>query len=324
MAAWRAWRLRWKRRRFLLRALIKSRELTEISNRTEGLPKDAILAFVCIRNEATRLPHFLAYHRKLGVDHFIFVDNNSDDGSRELLETAEDVSLWSTAASYKKSRFGVDWLNHLLARYGKDHWCLTLDADELFYYENCDQHDLRALTKDLNAKGQAMLGALMLDLYPQGPIGTQSYTLGDDPLQVLSWFDAGNYRTRVQPFMQNLWVQGGPRARVFFADEPDKAPTLNKTPLVRWHWRYVYMNSTHALLPRRMNPISKTVGAVLLHTKFLPGVVERSQEEKARGEHFGTASQYAGYYDALSAGPDLWHDGAEQFQNWEQLKKLKL
>jgi hypothetical protein len=30
----------------------------------------------------------------------------------------------------------------------------------------------------------------------------------------------------------NLWIQGGPRARRFFADDPERAPALNKIPLV--------------------------------------------------------------------------------------------
>ena len=33
----------------------------------------------------------------------------------------------------------------------------------------------------------------------------------------------------------NLWIQGGPRARgCSFADDPKRAPALNKIPLVKW------------------------------------------------------------------------------------------
>lgn len=322
MHALRAWRLRGKRRRFLLRALLKRGELKLVSKKLENASEDAVLAFACMRNEALRLPHFLEYYRKLGVDHFIIVDNDSRDDTRKILETQADVSLWATPASYRKSRFGMDWVNHLLAVYGAGHWCLTVDADELLAFEDPDGTGLRGLTKRLDQVGQVAFGALMLDLYPKGPLGEQTYTAGDTPLNVLEWFDPGPYRTRIQPFMQNLWVQGGPRARMFFAKTPDQAPTLNKTPLVKWHWRYAYMNSTHTLLPPKLN-VQRLEGA-LLHTKFLPTVTTRAAEEKGRGEHFGVAQQYARYYDAVIAAPDLWYEGSNRYEGWEQLSKLGL
>ena len=37
---------------------------------------------------------------------------------REYLLAQPDVSLWSTDASYKAARFGMDWINHLLRRHG--------------------------------------------------------------------------------------------------------------------------------------------------------------------------------------------------------------
>jgi len=324
LSALRAWRLRHKRRRLLARAYFKRRDLTCLADRTARIGPKTILAFACIRDEAVRLPHFLAHHRALGVGHFLIVDNASSDGSRDLLLAAPDVSLWSTQASYRAARFGLDWLNHLLARYGHGHWCLTLDADELFHYPKCDSRDLAALTGALQAQGRESYGALMLDLYPKGRLGTQAYRPGDDPLAVLRWFDPEGYRIRVQPRLGNLWIQGGPRARKFFAETPERAPTLNKVPLVRWHWRYAYVNSTHSLLPRRLNDLHQRGNGLLLHTKFLPQVVERARIEKVRGEHFGLAHHYDGYYDGLVAGPDLWHDGAQRFENWRQAEAVGL
>jgi hypothetical protein len=77
-------------------------------------------------------------------------------------------------------------------------------------------------------------------------------------------------------------VQGGVRARMFFGKDPRRAPTLNKTPLVRWDRRYAYVSSTHSLLPRRLNHVYDTTGGeklsgILLHTKFLHTIVEKSR-----------------------------------------------
>lgn len=324
-----ALKLRFRRQLLLVRALRRHRQLSPVIDRTTQIARDDILCFLCIRNEVPRLPHFLAHHRALGVRHFLVVDNASTDGSGTLLTDQPDVSLWHTAASYKASRFGMDWLTALQLRHGHGHWCLTLDADELLVYPHVQTRPLSALTGWLEAQGRDSFGALTLDMYPEGPVSQGQVAPGEDPLGHLSWFDAGNYLTQVQPRMRNLWVQGGARARAFFASDPRRAPTLNKTPLVRWHWRYAYVNSTHAILPPRLNEVYATDGGeltsgVLLHTKFLPGITERSAEEKVRAEHFGDASQYSAYYDRLTADPVLHTRASTRYTGWRQLEALGL
>ncbi|RYI29173.1 MAG: glycosyltransferase family 2 protein, partial [Acetobacteraceae bacterium] len=279
--------------------------------------------------EALRLPHFLHHHRALGVRHFLVVDNGSSDGSAGLLRGQPDVSLWKTSDSYKASRFGMDWLTWLQLRHGHGHWCLTLDADELLVYPYWQTRPLPALTNWLEGQGRASFGALTVDMYPEGPVSQGQVAPGDDPLTHLTCFDCGNYQTQVQPRMRNLWVQGGVRARAFFAADPRRAPTLNKTPLVHWNRRFAYVNSTHALLPPRLNVVYATDGGeltsgVILHTKFLPGITERSAEEKARGEHFGNADQYSAYYDRLSADPVLHTPASIRYTGWRQLEALGL
>ena len=318
-----------RRQKLLLRAWRKSRQLSAVADRTANIAPDDILCFLCIRNEAQRLTHFLAHHRALGVRHFLAVDNGSTDCSRALLADQPDVSLWQTGASYKASRFGMDWLTWLMLRHGSGHWCLTLDADELLIYPYWQTRPLPALTKWLQIQGRDSFGALTVDMYPDGPVSHGQVPPDSDPLTHLQWFDAGNYQTQVQPRMRNLWVQGGARARAFFATDPRRAPTLNKTPLVQWNWRYTYVNSTHALLPPRLNQVYATDGGeltsgVLLHTKFLPGIEGRSAEEKARGEHFGNASQYAAYYDRLSADPILHTTASTRYTGWRQMEALGL
>ena len=105
-----AYAMRWKRRRLLWRAIRKRRELVALADRSAAIRPGDILAAVTVRNESVRLPFFLTHYRRLGVAHFLFVDNGSDDGSRDYLAAQPDVSLWTTAASYRLSRFGLDWL----------------------------------------------------------------------------------------------------------------------------------------------------------------------------------------------------------------------
>lgn len=323
---WWAWRLRWKRQKYLWRAFRSRHALKPLADRTAQIAPGEILCFATLRNEALRLPGFLAHYRALGVNHFLMVVNDSSDGSAEMLADQPDVSVWTTNASYHDSRFGMDWQNGLLARYGHGHWCLTVDADEVLIYPHWQDQGLPALTAHLDRVGQPALGALMLDLYPKGSLGDAAT---GDPLAGLDWFDPGPYRTQIQYPKWNRWVQGGPRDRMFFADRPRKAPTLNKLPLIRWHRHYAYTNSTHSALPRRLNtawdgPGDPRLSGVLLHSKFMPGIVARSQEEKIRRQHFGHPRDYDAYYDALIAAPDLWHDGSARLTGWQQLVALGL
>src|SRR5690606_4966848 len=129
---------RLRRKRLLGRAMLRSRDLRPVALRNDAVRSGGILLFCTLRNERIRLPWFLSYYRDLGISHFFFVDNDSDDGSRDYLAGQPDVSLWTTKASYKNSRFGMDWLTALLRRYGHGHWCLTVDVDEFLIYPFCE------------------------------------------------------------------------------------------------------------------------------------------------------------------------------------------
>lgn len=328
-SSWLAYRLRWKRRRFLFRIWRKRRQIAVVSDKTRLIQRDGILGFGTVRNEMVRLPHFLSHYRKLGIDHFLIVDNGSDDGTAAYLAAQPDVSLWTTQHSYRLARFGMDWVGWLQWQYGHGHWCLTVDADELLVYPSSERRNLRALTTWLDDNNRSSFGALLLDLYPKGPLEDATYVAGNDPTQTLCWFDADNYRSRIHSYYGNLWIQGGARDRVFFAADPQRAPTLNKTPLVKWHWRYAYVSSTHQILPRHLHDVFDFKGdsrasGVLLHTKFLPIIGAKSAEELTRKQHFENSTIYADYHRVLTANPDLWHAGAQKLENSAQLVELGL
>jgi Glycosyl transferase family 2 len=322
-------RLRLRRQRLIARAIRKRRELKVVHDRTAGLGADAILLAATLRNEKLRLPYFLSYYRNLGVDHFLMVDNGSDDGSREYLAAQPDVSLWTTAQSYQASRYGMDWLNWLLIRHAHGHWALTVDIDEFFVYPFCDTRPIRALTDWLDGCGIDAFPAMLLDMYPKGPVGAEPYREGRNPIEIANHFDSGNYAISRNALFGNLWIQGGPRARVFFADRPDEAPALNKIPLVRWNRRYAYASSTHVLLPRRLNLAydskgGEKVSGCLLHPKFLSPFTEKVTEELTRRQHFATGREYLAYAAAGSAATELWCKWSETYINWRQLEILGL
>ena len=321
--------MRLRRKRTKLRAYRKHFSLKSVVNRTERIAPDDILLFSTFRDEYIRLPYFLKYYRDLGVSHFLMVDNGSTDGGQEFLAEQKDVSLWRTNSSYKQSRFGVDWLNWLQQQYGHGHWTLVVDPDELFVYPFCDTRPIRALTDWLDGSQIRSFGAMLLDMYPKGRIDAVPYTSGQNPIEIASWFDPGNYTIERNKYYGNLWIQGGPRARMFFPDVPKKAPALNKIPLVKWDRRYAYVSSTHMLLPRGLNKTydewgGEKASGVLLHAKFLDTFTVKAAEELTRKQHYSASVEYMAYAEHLKDNPELWCKWSEKYINWRQLEILGL
>lgn len=323
------YKLRLERKRFLVRAWRKARELLLVADRTDMIRPNDVLCFVTLRNERIRLPYFLQYYRERGVAHFVFVDNDSTDGTREYLAAQKDCSVWTTPASYKRSRFGMDWLNALLRQYGTGHWCVVVDPDEFLLYPFCDTRPIPALTDWLESSSIKSFGAMLLDMYPKGPITAQPYAEGQNPFDIACWFDSGNYMIDRNWEFGNLWIQGGPRARLFFPDKPERAPALNKIPLVKWEKHYAFASSTHMLLPRGLNLVfdewgGEKASGVLLHAKFLDTFTHKAREELERKQHYANSHEYKAYASGLQQDPNLWCKWSERFINWRQLEILGL
>lgn len=330
MDIWQRYRLRVRRRMLRYRAFRSRRQIMPVTDRLQGVAKDAILLVAVLRNEMTLLPYFMRYYRDLGVDHFLMIDNDSNDGSLAWLSVQPDVTLWSAKGSYKAARYGLDWTNWILMRHARRHWVLVVDIDEFFVYPFCDSRPIRALTDFLDLKDQPSFPAMVLDMYPsKGMTGEEAYLPGKNPFEIASHFDGGNYTITRNSLYGNLWIQGGPRARALFADEPVMAPSLNKIPLVKWAWPYAYASSTHMLLPRGLNNIYDDFGGerlsgCLLHAKFLSILPKKVSEELERKEHFADSREYSAYAKALEADVTLCNRWSEKYVNWRQLEILGL
>lgn len=197
-------RRRLERQRLIARAIRRRRALRTVSNRTERIAPGDILCCVTLRDERARLPYLLDYYRAMGVRHFLMVDDASTDGSGACLRGQPSVSLWWTNHGYKAARFGMDWINSLLLRHGRGHWCLTVDSDEFLVYPHTDQRPLPALTGWLEAMGRRSFPAMLLDMYPQGPVEDAVCPEGPEPFRIARWFDPANYSICKNAYFGNL------------------------------------------------------------------------------------------------------------------------
>ena len=282
----------------LARAQIKSVALKAVKNRTRRIgPRDIILVS-CQRNELPRLPFFFDYYRHLGVGHFFFIDNDSNDGSREWLADQEDCSLWHTRASYRRSQYGMDWCNALLRRYGSERWCLTVDPDEFLVYPQMGTRSLRALCQYLDDEERRSFQTVMLDAYSDKRLSDTLYRSGDDPFEICPFFDRDGYIQDVG-WGRGTLTRGGPRLRAYFSEHPADAPALNKTPLVKWRWYFLYTSSMHDLRPYYLNDadqyLAPAATGCLFHFKFMSSLTAKAAEEMRRKQHFADSAEYKRY-----------------------------
>lgn len=302
------------------------RRLRATIDNTGRIQSRDVLLFCTLRNEAIRIPYFLEYYRGLGVNHFIFVDNGSTDGFQSIVTALDDVSVWYTEDSYKSSNFGMHWLNYLLGRYGTGHWCVTCDPDEFLVYPRSDSRNLHELGMHLQQTGKKSLFTLMLDMYDTDMVSAD-YHAGEKPWDICPYFDKSGYAANLDPWLQNIHVQGGVRKRVFYTTDPASAPALNKIPFVKWQRHYNYLSSMHCLLPRSPNKVysEHDVTGCLLHFKFISLIAQKSEEEMNRGEHYDDSSEYRKYHSAVAERQRLYSENiSAQYEGWEQLVSLGL
>ncbi|HEX4508986.1 MAG TPA: glycosyltransferase family 2 protein [Burkholderiaceae bacterium] len=302
-----------------------ARALQPARVRDEALRAAGCLLVCCVRNERVRIPAFLAHYRRLGVAHFLFIDNESDDGLAELLAGEADCSRWLARGSYKAANFGMDWCNLLLARHGVGKWCLTVDPDEFLVFPWWDERGLAALTRYMDGCGQPSLHAPMIDAYGPGHVSETLLHEGQSPFEACPWFDRYNLTQRYDERRRNFWIQGGVRLRCFNAGHPALAPALNKVPLVRWERGLRYVSSMHHLNRPRYNCTvladPQAVSGVLFHFKYVHLLGAKAREELARREHYAGSREYRAY---LAAGDPILHDPAVsvRWRDWRQLREL--
>jgi len=272
------------------------------------LPVNQRFVVLCVvRNEVRMLPQFLEYYRSIGVEHFLFVDNDSTDGTTRLLEDQADVSLWKTSQNYSDAHYGVDWINWIASNHCTGKWVLTVDADELFVYPDMENRTLSDLLNFLDSQDRSSFFAPLIDCYSEKPVGESHYDSETVLISQFPYFDSSGYKSKWGSFGE-IYMIGGVRKRVFYANTDLSPPTLNKTPLVRWNDKVKYINSTHCMLPWQLNDphgsVPMPTGA-LLHFKLTSDFAKKAEIEVQRAQHWDNAIEYRTYLDWIRSNRDF-------------------
>lgn len=260
-------------------------ELVEAGHMTHTDPHTPI-ALCVAKNDLRRLQMVVEHHRQLGIQHFVVLDNDSTDGSREWLVQQPDIDTFLVRQKFQ-SLVKYGWINRLIAHYGLNRWYLYLDSDELLVYPGCEQVDLLQLPRILEHKQHDRLAALMLDMYSAKTL----YSL-TDPVQPLqeqyNFFDSQSYDLTVGK--RGPIIKGGPRKRVF-SEKSEDSPLLIKYPLFKAMPGTIF-ESAHYLYPYQQ---TRRIEAAILHYKFLDSDLQRHEQIAREGNFQGGSREYKRY-----------------------------
>ncbi len=303
-----------------IRMRMHQRELTEVSISSDLEKSTHVVVAIC-HNEAHRLPYFLRYYREMGIHEFIFIDNDSRDGSIDLLKSEDGCTIFSAVGSYKNARFGIDWVNILLKAFCNGKWILHVDADEFLCFPESIGRDITDLTRYLSSRGEASMNCLLLDLYSRKSIRHNRCDVGQNPFDLLKYYDADGYMIEEHACTRTTWIKGGVRGRNYFLKKEWEGPALNKTPLVKWERSFAFLKSAHQLWPFYLNEGSSgdhSVSGALLHAKFLADFIGKIKSEQTRRQH---SEEYDAYIDQVNADhvDEFYRDQSRLFVDWRSL-----
>jgi glycosyltransferase involved in cell wall biosynthesis len=263
------------------------------------LLQQSLLVVTVVRNEMIMLPHFLAHYRALGVRCFVFVDNCSDDGTREYLQQQPDVVLYSSDTEYKKSHYGVAWQQAVLGNLCLGKWALLVDADELLVFDGCEQRTLQEFVAEAEAEGADAVSTYMIDMYPYGDLA-EADLAAMTPFEAAPWFDAApliSWRLGSGMYGNGATWLSTLRHRLSNPSAPN-AFTSQKTTLVRYQPWMRFSQGLHdaSNVRRSAQP------AWLAHFKYHAGFKDKVHTEVRRGQHYNNAAEYRRYMVMLAEG----------------------
>ncbi|WP_162914125.1 glycosyltransferase family 2 protein [Taklimakanibacter lacteus] len=298
--------------------------LAKIDTRRMQFARDEVLCVVGMRNELLRLPYFLEYHRKLGVDRFLCMDNGSDDGTTEYLLDQEDCHCFHTEGSHFANNIDPpNWSNAVLNAFCKGHWCVVIDGDELLVYPGSENVSLQQFCGFLGDDGADAMSASMIDMYADGPASDFTYRQGESFVETAPYFDPKpGWLRPISGVFPPIQMYGGVRERLFWRGRNSRPPCLTKVPLVKWRDGMRYLVAQHLINQAELSPVT----GALLHFKFLTGFHLRTEVEvldNAEVEEKSLEEREA-YLAVIKKQPNLTIRNSQsvEYRNSEQLVDL--
>ncbi len=250
---------------------------------------NADVVLICVvKDDLVRIKRFIDHYRKLGIKHFVFADNKSNDGTYEYLLEQDDCDVYICDQTYSSLK-RVVWINKLISIYGCDHWYIVVDSDEFLFYREMESISINDIIKYAEQKKIYRISGYLIDMYSKGNLFEVGYK--EDFVKKLRFFDKTGYDIHNTAY--GVSITGGPRRRVFRTDNE-----LAKCPIFKMTEEDI-VSSSHFLLPRvkaNNNPIWLAIG----HYKFLDANDIRKINDAVRNENFAQGSiEYKSYQNGI-------------------------
>ena len=255
--------------------------------------------FACVRNEALRIPYFLKYYSARGVSRFFVIDNCSTDNTAELLLESPITHVFRASGSYSQAGSGISWIRYLLDSYGRGHWCIVADADEILVYPNWEYIAFPDLCAYLTDEGASALHSILVDMYSESAFSETLYESGTDLLHICPYYESASIVcvATLRERQAGAWRHyGGMRLRVFGLNV-----RLDKVNLFRYDPGIQLVGGMHSISGA---PHSRLQGAVL-HFKYLMDFTPRVAVEAQRAEHWFQAAEYKRYHAVTREAPSI-------------------
>lgn len=248
----------------------------------------SIILICVVKDDLLKIKKFIEHYRNLGIKHFAFVDNNSEDGTFEFLMCQEDCDIYRCSQKYSSIR-RVVWLNKLISIYGGKCWYVMVDSDEFIFYKGMEHLLITDLVSIAEKNNIYRISGFLLDMYSKGKLfGLQS---ANDFLMEYKFFDVKGYDIHNTDY--GISIIGGPRKRLFRTENE-----LAKCPIFRLNEDDI-VASAHFLLPRiksKNNPLWLAIG----HYKFLDKNDEIKMHNAVISEIYSCGSrEYKAYQSGI-------------------------
>lgn len=299
----------------IVRRFAASENLARLTRAKAANPNPALPTVISVvRNEMARLPDFFDHHRRLGVRHFVMIDNASDDGSRDWLRRQPDVDLYAAETPFAWRR-KHGWITQVIERTGPNRWWLLLDADEHAIFAECEMRTLSDLTAYLDRRRVQRARAALIDMYAKGPVEAMKPEPGLSLAERFPYFDAATYSERQLPELTAR--TGGPRRRLTASTDPETEPALTKYPLFRLNPGEIAFNPHAIWPPADLADDPCLIG--LKHFKFDEGFFEKIAYALETGAYWRDSAEYKAYVAAIEHDPtfSLFFPGSRRYLSSE-------
>lgn len=153
----------------VLRRIRVATSIRHVSGQKEIALSSHQVAVVClIRDGAYYVKKLLSHHRELGVEHFLFIDNGSVDGTVEMLTAEPDVTVVQTLVDVSRNECLIRAC--AARRYIKGGWFLFVDSDELIEFPTGQWRKFTDAAQYCNDRGFNAVVSQMLDLFSDLPL----------------------------------------------------------------------------------------------------------------------------------------------------------